>query len=143
MFKKWIQSLFSSVNKEVEEQKALLLQGLAHPWPRPEYVLIPARKLLELGVSKDEVADMLSNHTNFFDVMDFAMTLRPSLAEKFAESSLSSAKAHFTLCGHLDRAHWARNSIEFAAKCYDKVGFRPDGFQELRDNIFKKTAWAF
>lgn len=143
MFKKLIQNLLSSFNREVKEQKVLLGQALTSKWSRKDDILVHARKLLELGVSKDEVADMLSDHTDFFDVMDFAMTLRPSLAEKFAEVSLSYAKEHFMLYGHTDRAHFARNSIRFAAKCYDKAGFRPNGFQELYDEILEKTAWAF
>lgn len=140
----WIRELLKTpTQKKIEEQKKLLLTGLGHPWPRPEYILEPAQALLALGVSKDDVAGMLEDHTNFFDVMEFAIGLRPSLADKFGRASFESAQAHAKLCGHLDRAHWARNSISFAAKCFSRAGTFPPGFHDLRDLIFKKTSWAF
>lgn len=140
MFKKFTK-FFSSSDKKIKEQEDLLKQALSSNCPRKNDILACAKNLLELGVSKADVASMLSGHTDLFEVMEFTMSLEPRFAEKFAEASLSSAMMHVQLCGHPDRAHFARNSVQFAARCYDRAGSYPYNFRAIYDSILSKTAW--
>lgn len=144
MFTQILNFLFPAraINAKIEEQKKILAFELGTTYPRAERILAPCQKLIELGVSDHEVADLVAE-ADLYKVKRFAMKLKPSLAEKFAKTSVDWAKEHMKLCGHGDRAHWARACVRFADECYKTAGYKPNSFNDLFAEVMQKTAWAF
>ncbi len=99
-------------------------------------------KLLTLDPTQwIRAANALANGNNFF-CKELAISIDSSIAKKCADSLMGVAREHLKLCGHMDRACWARRRLVLARNWYVKGGALTPVLEDEISVGLKKTAWV-
>ncbi len=79
---------------------------------------------------------------NNFDVMSFAVDLRPEVGEICADKVMATAREHLKLYGCGDRATWARKRLFLAEEWYRKARCLTAALEAEIALGLKKTEWV-